>query len=477
LRNKIIHLLKKIRVLICALFFSGVMVSQGQYTVLFNFNSTNTEGYGYYPGGSLTPSGNTLYGMIQIGGSLSGWGGVFKIDTNGSGYTEMLGFNGANGAAPVGSLLLSGGTLYGMTDGSRYGSSWGNIFSLDTSGNNFSSLLNFDKTDGEEPQGSLIISGSTLFGMVTGGGTYGDGLIVSIDTNGSNFKELLNFDNTNGVNPNGDLVLLGGKLYGMTESGGKYHYGLIFSIDTNGNGYKDLLDFNDTNGAYPDGTLTLSGSKLYGMTSGGGLDSDGLVFSIDTNGTGYKDLLDFNGANGAGPEGSLTILGARLYGMTWEGGAFQYGCIFSVDTNGGGYKKLLDFNDTNGAYPEGNDLVFYKNAFYGMTSQGGLYDFGVIFKIDTNAVTSVDNVTPTACSIKAYPNPSKGLFILSLLNSNEKCNIEIYNVVGEKIYTETLQIQDNTIIDLIGQPNGIYFYRVLKETGALVGSGKLIIEK
>jgi trimeric autotransporter adhesin len=79
--------------------------------------------------------------------------------------------------------------------------------------------------------------------------------------------------------------------------------------------------------------------------------------------------------------------------------------------------------------------------------------------------------------ISIFPNPSNGTFTLSLSNVNEKCTVEIYNIVGEKIYTETIQTQNNNTIDLTGRPNGMYFYRVLKETGELVGSGKIIIEK
>jgi hypothetical protein len=81
-------------------------------------------------------------------------------------------------------------------------------------------------------------------------------------------------------------------------------------------------------------------------------------------------------------------------------------------------------------------------------------------------------------TVSIFPNPSNGSFNLSLSNVNNKCGVEIYNMVGEKIYTEILpQTQSANIINLTGEPNGIYFYRVLKETGGLIGDGKLIIEK
>jgi hypothetical protein len=77
-----------------------------------------------------------------------------------------------------------------------------------------------------------------------------------------------------------------------------------------------------------------------------------------------------------------------------------------------------------------------------------------------------------------YPNPSNGNFTLSFSDINEKCNVEIYNVLGEKVYKETLtQNQSNNAINLTGQSNGVYLYRVLNDEDRLVGSGKLIIEQ
>jgi uncharacterized repeat protein (TIGR03803 family) len=57
-------------------------------------------------------------------------GTVFEINTNGTAFRVLHRFNGADGRDPWGSLLLSGSTLYGMT--SQGGSnSLGVIFALD----------------------------------------------------------------------------------------------------------------------------------------------------------------------------------------------------------------------------------------------------------------------------------------------------------------------------------------------------------
>ena len=65
-----------------------------------------------------------------------------------------------------------------------------------------------------------------------------------------------------------------------------------------------------------------------------------------------------------------------------------------------------------------------------------------------------------------------------IANINAACNVEIYNILGEKVYDATLnQVQGDNTIDINSQSNGIYLYRVLKQDGGLIGSGKLVIQK
>jgi uncharacterized repeat protein (TIGR03803 family) len=296
---------------------------------------------------------------------------------------------------------------------------------------------------------------------------YGAGNVFSIDTNGNGFKDLYDFAGGfgNGAQPYGSLTLSGNKLYGMTSLGGAV-YGNIFSIDTNGNNYKDLFNFSGSggDGNDPYGDLTLSGDVLYGMTPTGGFDGVGNIFSIDTNGNGFKDMLDFGGSNGPRyPYGSLIISGSRLYG----GGT---GKIFSIDTNGNGMKILCDLTISCTLFLSGS-------ALYGTTESGGTGNSGIVFKIDTSAVASVNSIIEDK-RINVYPDPSNGSFTLSLLNLNNPCNVEIYNALGEKVYAKNLlQPQSNNSINLIGQPTGVYFYRVLSEHGRLVGEGKVDIQK
>src|SRR5579863_8140397 len=65
------------------------------------------------------------------------------------------------------------------------------------------------------------------------------------------FQDLLDFDKTDGSNPPGTLIVSGKTLYGMTALGGFYNFGNVFSIDTGGSNFSDLFDFNSFNGRQP----------------------------------------------------------------------------------------------------------------------------------------------------------------------------------------------------------------------------------
>ena len=86
-----------------------------------------------------------------------------------------------------------------------------------------------------------------------------------------------------GALPYGSLTLSGSTLYGMTSLGGSNNRGAIFSINTDGTSFdlRESFGSASADGAYPVGDLTLSAdaSTYYGMTNRGGSANAGVVFS------------------------------------------------------------------------------------------------------------------------------------------------------------------------------------------------------
>jgi uncharacterized repeat protein (TIGR03803 family) len=346
---------------------------------------------GAFPNSGLVVSGNSLYGTTSEGGNFS-IGTVFKINTDGTGYTNLYNFTGgADGSYPNGGLLLSGNTLYGMT-GSGGMFNYGTVFKVNTDGTGFANLFMFARTNGSYPDNGLVLSGNTLYGMTDeGGGTNDAGEVFKLNIDGTGFTILRVFTNgSDGAYPVGSLVLSGNTLYGAADGGGEFGSGTVFAVSTNGLGFTNLYSFTaapsypyiNSDGAYPEAGLLLVGDTLYGTALNGGSFGSGTIFAVNTNGGGFTNLHTFtDGNDGAFPRDSLILAGNLLYGTADGGGSFDSGTIFAANTNGGGFTNLYTFTGGNdGAFPEAN-LVLSGNTFYGTAEEGGANGSGTIFSL------------------------------------------------------------------------------------------------
>lgn len=247
-------------------------------------------------------------------------------------------------------------------------------------------------TDGEQPWGSLILKGSTLYGMTRYGGASNSGAIFRISVEGTGFALIHSFVGgaSDGKNPYGSLKLYNGKLYGMTYAGGASDMGVIFRINADGTGFQVLHSFagGATDGALPFGSLIVYGGKFYGLTYRGGAASAGTIFRINPDGTRFKLLHTFTAGatDGADPRGSLKLVGTKLYGMTAVGGVSNLGTVFRISPSGAGFAVLHSFagGASDGSYPWTSSLVASGSTLYGMTMNGGTDDWGTIFKINTS---------------------------------------------------------------------------------------------
>jgi uncharacterized repeat protein (TIGR03803 family) len=250
--------------------------------------TTNSDGAG--PSGGLVISGSSLYGTAGFGGT-NGSGTVFAVSTNLTNFTVVYTFTAldaatgptnSDGAGPSGGLVISGSTLYGTTAGGG-SSGGGTIFAVGTNGTGFTVLHSFTGgNDGANPIGGFILSSNTLYGTASGGGTSGNGTVFAVTTNSTNFTVLHRFTGgDDGANPNGGLILSGNTLYGTASGGGTSGNGTVFAVTANGTNFTVLHSFTGgDDGANPNGGLILSGNTLYGTASGGGSAASGTVFAL-----------------------------------------------------------------------------------------------------------------------------------------------------------------------------------------------------
>lgn len=400
IRNPVRNLFRYALTAGLGLMLAGRVTAQ-TFTTLYSFTGGSD---GANPYSELVLSSNVLYGTTYRGGNLSfGRGVIFKINTDGTGFTNLHSFASSDGANPYAGLTLSGATLYGTT---FFGgnSGWGTLFAINTDGTGFTNLYNFTapslnddsyytNSDGIHPQADLILSGHTLYGTATGGGSSGNGTIFAVNTDGTGFTNLHSFSatsiyyptNNDGASPYAGLVLSDNTLYGTTAVFGGSGGGTVFALTADGTSFTNLHTFVSSDGANPYGGLILSDNTLYGTTAHGGSSSNGTLFRINIGGTGFANLHSFTAltnhtnSDGGMPEAGLILSGSSLYG-TANSGSLGHGVVFAVNTDGSGFTILHSFAGSDGAGPTGS-LILSGKTLYGTTVTGGSFGQGTVFSM------------------------------------------------------------------------------------------------
>jgi len=208
----------------------------GGYTLntLVNFNGTDG---GYPQGGLIADANGDLFGTTSSG---SQGGTVFELVNTGGSYTlnTLVTFN---NFGSHGNLIADAkGDLFGTTAGGGAYTE-GTVFELVNGGGGdytLKTLVTFNGTDGGIPGGGLIADANgDLFGTTSVGGTDGHGTVFELvnDGGGYTLNTLVNFNVTNGGNPQGNLIAdASGDLFGTTFEGGPNGFGTVFEITDSG---------------------------------------------------------------------------------------------------------------------------------------------------------------------------------------------------------------------------------------------------
>src|SRR5436309_5859793 len=325
-----------------------------------------------------------------------------------------------DGGVPKGSLTYVNGLLFGRTTttiatmptpSSTPVGSYGVIFHFDP--NNVASSYSIDHVfaghdtdDGDNPRHDAMTPfNGLLYGTTLDGGTHNNGIIFSIGQDGTGYQVLLSLHNSIGDESHSCFVVANDILYGMTASGGDNGEGVVFSFDPSAPtptptatptptpaNFQTLFSFAcaSSTGKEPHGRLTLdpNGTTLYGMTRKGGEHDFGVVFSIDTSGNNYTELHDFAGGDSDGAtsdHGYVVQSGHHLYGMTTDGGHHNDGVLFKLNIDDQSFQLLHKFGETHhdGKNPYGS-LLLVGDQLYGTTANGGDNDLGTVFVINTS---------------------------------------------------------------------------------------------
>jgi uncharacterized repeat protein (TIGR03803 family) len=327
--------------------------------------------------------------------------------------------------------------------------SGGEIPSFTQSGSTLVSAPNplATNSDGAFPIG-LVLSGQTLYGAASGGGSGGSGTLFSLRIDGSGLTILHDFTtcstnpfsepvldiytNAEGASPD-SLILSDGTLFGAAMYGGISGGGTVYKMNTDSAGFTVVHDTSNGGGFYPY-NLTLAGNTLFGANRG-----IFNLFKVHKDGTSFANLDPF-GADGYGsllvsPDGLLygTAYGSWKYGgllfvgnvtndspvfhdlfhfdislfpsagLTLSSNILYWGVsgvsgVFAIRTDGSGFTVLTN---SEGASP--NSLLISGSTLYGTAPYGGRWGQGTVFAFNTDGTRFVTLHTFTGDSDGAYP--------------------------------------------------------------------------
>ncbi len=193
-------------------------------------------------------------------------------------------------------------------------------------------------------------------------------------------------------------------------------------------------------------------------------------------------LCNFGGGSKNGILNDLWIYNMVDTSWTWVSGSDN-----TVQNPQGNY-GTLNVPSVNNVIPNREGAASWRDNENNLYFFGGISRDAVLnayahkndlwkFEPDTSCFykpsinTSINNFEGEN-NITAYPNPSNGKFTIET-KGILKSGLEIYNVIGEKIFHTKLTSQKSEF--MLKLANGIYFYQIKREN-QIISTGKLLVQ-
>lgn len=442
--------MKKVIVFLSLIVMSN-FVMFSQVNKLHDFESET----GRDPYDGLITDGTYLYGLAQYGGTNSG-GVAYKIKTDGTDYQVLHHFTNEEGTRPDGTLVLVDGYLYGSTYENGLNTD-GCIFKIKTDGTEFEILLNLD--DMYVPH--MITDGTNLLWMVYMDLDPGvDGLKLCKLPMQGGALEMIHVSDEFFLHI-GIPVVIENTMYVVNRNGGNFGSGYLFKLNMDGTGFEIIYHFNVVFN-----TVNYDGEYFYGTSTYGGTNSSGVLFKIKPDGTEYSVLKEFDYDSGSEPEYGLTFTDDLIYGLCQSGTSDGDGGIFSINKDGSNYQILYacDLFNSKGINPRGY-LLPVGNKFYGVFQLGGANYVGTIFSF--NFVSNVSLVNALG-KVNIYPNPTQDF--IQIENLTDCKSIEIFNIAGQLVISQTITSESNLKIDISQLNSGNYFVKLVDSNNNIFSS-------
>jgi len=289
----------------------------------------------------------------------------------------------------------------------------------------FTTLANFNGTNGAHPDSSLVQgSGGSFYGTASTGGLHSSGTIFKMSPAGK-VTVLYNFcsltDCNDGAGPGTLLVASDGNAYGITSTGGANCHdlvnigcGTIFKLTPQKKLitlYSFCAQTNCTDGWTPNSLIQATDGNFYGTAFTSGPNGFGEVFKITPGGV-FTVLYGFcpqggSCTDGGLPENLMQAANGNFYGTTYEGGTNNTDCgvVFELAPNGT-LTTLHSFDANDGCYLHSGLIQGTDGNFYGTTQDGGApHSRGTVYQLTSSGtLTRLHSFcTETSCSDGELP--------------------------------------------------------------------------
>jgi uncharacterized repeat protein (TIGR03803 family) len=326
------------------------LTTAGTFSLLHTFlPGTNKT----YPNGNLPglltqgPDGKiygtTLFSGIRGCNGYCGYGVLYRVNKNGSGFQILHKFcsrtNCTDGSTAVSGLKLgTDGNLYGTSNsgGTHNG---GTIFRVTPSSGGYEVVFNFNySTSGESPSGVTVASDGTFYGITFG--TAGELLFHYTESTGILTTAVLNFPLVNGLPSRGGVLTFGpnGSLYGLYTVYGESGVG-VFDVDVDGSNLQLFPFYNTIDGGGSPQSMMLASDGNFWVADYNGSSGYGDIISLSpTDGTLLQTFTPFSStaAVGAYPAEVIQTSDGLLWGSTYmygvaSKGHFADGTVFNLN--------------------------------------------------------------------------------------------------------------------------------------------------
>ena len=360
------------------------LTPDGVLSTLHALSSDGSEGVTIY-GPLMQASDGHIYGTSYFGGEEGG-GTLYQVALDGT-FAVLHEFGGGhpNAIFPYAGVTEGpDGQLYGTT---RQGgdNNAGVIYRVATDGTGYTVLHHFSLATGADPQGTLLAApDGMLYGTTMMGGASERGTIYRISTSGAHevlysFPALTRFtsqglaSNATGANPRAGLTLgLDGNFYGTAYQGGEFGQGAVFRMTPAG----EVSVFHSFRGpsfggANPLAAVTQDAAgNFYGTTQRGGYLHRGTAWRLSPDGETFTLLHSFSGSPTDGQAPWTGVLHAHgiLYAVSFSDTLGDAGAIVQLDTGSGGVLPVT-LSVSQSEFTYGSDVTLDWSAPAGATCQ------------------------------------------------------------------------------------------------------------